>query len=190
MNEKEYLTYVDGFLKQHNLHAEDIRFREEGVMGILIEGDWKHEHIRLDKLVSEKLGYELMNKEVVSSDGTDYYEAIHWYKVSSFKVGSRIMQSPYSVEYYIDAQQMIDLAKRMGWFFQPFNDSAKRVLMLCQESEVVDGDLVDYVYTMAYIIYTQCFDGNLRLKYGNKDVDTVMKNIMKEIFDNCVMSSI
>ena len=43
-------------------------------------GDWKHDHLRLDKLMCDA-GFSLLDESVTNSDGSDTYSAIHTYKI-------------------------------------------------------------------------------------------------------------
>lgn len=42
-------------------------------------GDWKHDHIYLDNVMSD-LGYILDHEDETETDGSDCYSSIHYYK--------------------------------------------------------------------------------------------------------------
>lgn len=65
------------YFKENNFYPEI--WGDDGVIKIYISwGDWKHEHLRCDWLMSE-LGYILINKFETEEDGSDCYCGEHWY---------------------------------------------------------------------------------------------------------------
>lgn len=97
-------------LIRNELYAEDLLVKQDNDIfrvAIVIDGDWKHEHLRLDD-VMQKLGYmHLSTKEIGDSD-SDYYEAEHQYvsfpdytKFLSLS-NSRKLKSSFTLQIYDD----------------------------------------------------------------------------------------
>ena len=67
-------------LKEHNVFANVNQFLTLPIICVEISwGDWKHDHARADWLITEKLGGLLMRTDMVESDGSDCYSAVHYY---------------------------------------------------------------------------------------------------------------
>lgn len=67
----------------HYANVEDINIVEgsNGLLKveILINGDWKHDHLCADHWMSEEFGFDLIDSKVVGDSDSDDYEAYHVY---------------------------------------------------------------------------------------------------------------
>ncbi len=70
--------HVMEYLESNQLYPSDVFTADDRVMVDISWGDWKHDHIRCDKLM-ENLGYTLVEEEVTEEDGSDCYSAIRHY---------------------------------------------------------------------------------------------------------------
>lgn len=52
-----------------------------GVIGIEIDGDWKHDHLRADYLIKENFPVIKTDKVITEDTEYDWYPAIHYYYV-------------------------------------------------------------------------------------------------------------
>lgn len=94
MTMTEFLTAVEKELDNRKFWFEglDVRVLRDGVYGLRIydiRGDWKHDHLYLNHVVTNdfrdlfaNIGYLAVScgEEVTESDGSDYYTADHEYK--------------------------------------------------------------------------------------------------------------
>ena len=72
MIEKE----INTLLEENKLFGEVYSDSELPVIYIKIDGDWKHDHLFLKNLLKEH-GYSYFGSHTTSSDGSDYFEAVH-----------------------------------------------------------------------------------------------------------------
>ena len=70
--------HVMEYLESNQIYPSDVFTADDRVMVDISWGDWKHDHIRCDKLM-ENLGYTLVEEEVTEEDGSDCYSAIRHY---------------------------------------------------------------------------------------------------------------
>ena len=56
----------------------DLWETERGINVEVNNGDWKHDHMRLDYFM-DKWGFELFNETVTEDDGSDTWSSIHHY---------------------------------------------------------------------------------------------------------------
>ena len=67
----------------HYANVEDINIVEgsNGLLKVemLINGDWKHDHLSADHWMSEEFGFDLIDSRVVGDSDSDDYEAYHVY---------------------------------------------------------------------------------------------------------------
>ena len=67
-------------LRESDLYFEDVvPDGDDGVLVVIEWGDWKHEHLYCDHLMSE-MGFALEDAEVTEEDGSDTYSADRYYK--------------------------------------------------------------------------------------------------------------
>ena len=71
------LDRIKKYLDEHRLNCEIEPFYTQILITILW-GDWKHEHMRCDYLMSE-LGYRVNSVETIETDGSDCYSAVRHY---------------------------------------------------------------------------------------------------------------
>lgn len=69
---------MERFLRQNNLYC-DCYDKSERLISIEIEGDWKHEHLRLKWILEEK-GYECIKVYEEPSDDDCYFARYCVYK--------------------------------------------------------------------------------------------------------------
>ena len=75
---------LDEILRENELYTDFINVYEKDTkypfkaVEIQINGDWKHEHLRLDYIM-KKLGYIFLNKEVIGDSDGDWYVGKHLY---------------------------------------------------------------------------------------------------------------
>ena len=69
-------------LEDNKLFADEIRLYDDAVEVDISWGDWKHEHLRCNFLMSE-LGCENWGEATTEEDGSDCYSATHVYKLPS-----------------------------------------------------------------------------------------------------------
>ena len=81
---KELERQIEEMLRKEELYTDDISIYEKDTkfpfkaVVIQIDGDWKHEHIRLDEVMKEN-GYVYLLKEMVQDSDSDWYVAKHIY---------------------------------------------------------------------------------------------------------------
>jgi hypothetical protein len=75
---------IDEMLRQKELYTDDVSIYEKDTkypfkaLEVQIDGDWKHEHIRLDEVMKAN-GWMLLLKEMVEDSDGDWYTAKHIY---------------------------------------------------------------------------------------------------------------
>ena len=70
---------IDDYLKHNGVYPEDVSSNGEESIRVEIEwGDWKHDHIWCDNLMSY-IGYTCGDSVVTDENGSDCYSAIHYY---------------------------------------------------------------------------------------------------------------
>ncbi len=53
--------------------------RDDDIVIVQIDGDWKHDHLRCDYVMAQK-GYGKIAEDVTDEDGSDWYGSKHCYK--------------------------------------------------------------------------------------------------------------
>lgn len=75
----EYLKKIDELIREAKLfgsaYVGDCELRP--CVCIEIDGDWKHEHLRLDWLIKENFEVLFNNSTVLDDTGCDWYNAVH-----------------------------------------------------------------------------------------------------------------
>ena len=67
-------------LSEEHIWVDEIyQYEELPVLVVEVDGDWKHDHLRCQHLMEEKLGANFLKKEVTRDDGSDSYGAKHYY---------------------------------------------------------------------------------------------------------------
>ena len=81
-DESKPLDYrVPEYLSDNELYVDDFSVNKEGYASVSIDrGDWKHEHGRLNYLMS-RIGFKLVNEVVTESTGDDAYSSIHYFEL-------------------------------------------------------------------------------------------------------------
>lgn len=64
------------------VHPTDISILNDHVEITIEWGDWKHDHLRADWLLEQKLHLVRYNERRTESDGGDCYSSIHFYKIA------------------------------------------------------------------------------------------------------------
>lgn len=77
MTEKEF-ERIEKFLTENNMFP-DIQVDDDLVCLEIKRGDWKHDHLYCNHLMS-RLGYELLREVVTEQDGSDNYSSQHIYR--------------------------------------------------------------------------------------------------------------
>ena len=76
MNTEEF---VKSIMKSNNAHYNFSVSNETDVEINIDFGDWKHDHLFVDKIMKEN-GFEKTDEEVTGDDGCDVYGSIHRFK--------------------------------------------------------------------------------------------------------------
>lgn len=80
MNVSFYRTDINRIFKENNLCYDSYISTTDGVIGITIEdGDWKHDHIRLNYIM-RKNHYRLIKEVEIGTSEDDCYSSTHYFK--------------------------------------------------------------------------------------------------------------
>jgi len=85
VTEKEYFKNCNDFEEQlyRTLDAlggfSEILDHGAVLVSISIRGDWKHEHLHCDHILSKLFDMRHINDITTESDGSDYYTSTHYY---------------------------------------------------------------------------------------------------------------
>lgn len=80
MNVSFYRTDIDRIFKENNLYYDSYISSTDGMIEITIEdGDWKHDHIRLNYIM-RKNHYRLVKEVEIGTSEDDSYSSIHYFK--------------------------------------------------------------------------------------------------------------
>ena len=79
---------IEGYLNANGIYPDSIYLSENGIIEIVIydgdwkheHGDWKHEHGSCKRLM-EKVGYTRAEFKVIEDSDSDYFSAVHLYKI-------------------------------------------------------------------------------------------------------------
>ena len=66
------------YLQKHEIYA-DIYEDNNQICILVAWGDWKHDHAYLNYLMNN-IGYNCINEELLESDGSDCYSAVHHFE--------------------------------------------------------------------------------------------------------------
>ena len=83
-NNFEQEREINEMLRQQELFTDFVEIKEKDTeypfkaVVIQMDGDWKHEHMRLDEVMKEN-GYVYLLKEMVQDSDSDWYVAKHIY---------------------------------------------------------------------------------------------------------------
>lgn len=73
------LKEIKRYLNENGIHPDVIYAHDSDILEIeIIDGDWKHEHIRCRNLMATA-GYVQQDIVTTEEDGSDCYSAIHRY---------------------------------------------------------------------------------------------------------------
>ena len=101
------IDQIYDFLSNEGLGYFDVSDGGNGLVVVSIEwGDWKHEHLRCDRLMMQ-IGYGLEDEEVTDEDGSDTYSSNHIYKcyvpgLLKHYVGESLTEGAYTRKELID----------------------------------------------------------------------------------------
>ena len=76
--ETELRIRVRNLLSSHQMYYSISVINSSSVSISVDDGDWKHEHLALQRLMEEN-GFTLVCKENIREDGSDCYSAVHTY---------------------------------------------------------------------------------------------------------------
>lgn len=80
MNISFYTTDINRIFKENNLYYDYTISSTDGMIAITIEdGDWKHDHIRLNYIM-RKNHYRLIKNVEFGTSEDDSYSSTHYYK--------------------------------------------------------------------------------------------------------------
>ena len=72
---EEELRRLEELWDKKRIPVEDFGTDKRGRLIVTLEGDWKHDHVRLNWLMSEE-GYSVLSEDA-EDNGTDYYRSTH-----------------------------------------------------------------------------------------------------------------
>ena len=70
---------IEKIFSDHDLWYEWSINGEDEVEVSIEMGDWKHDHLYLDYVMSEN-GFVLVGEDITDENGTDSYSSIHYFK--------------------------------------------------------------------------------------------------------------
>ena len=71
---------INRIFKENNLYYDYFILSNNEMIGIIIEnGDWKHDHLRLNYIMS-KNNYKLIKEEEIGTSDEDSYSSTHYFK--------------------------------------------------------------------------------------------------------------
>lgn len=77
---KERAGEIELLLMENNIHVEEVGYNAFSVFVEILWGDWKHEHLRVKYLISEKFSdCQSIHTQETETDGSDCYSAIHYF---------------------------------------------------------------------------------------------------------------
>ena len=80
MNIAFYKADINRIFKENNLYYDYFILSNNEMIGIIIEnGDWKHDHLRLNYIMS-KNNYKLIKEEEIGTSDEDSYSSTHYFK--------------------------------------------------------------------------------------------------------------
>ena len=80
MNIAFYKADINRIFKENNLYYAYFILDTDEIFGITIEdGDWKHDHIRLNHIML-KNNYKLIKEEKIGTSDEDSYSSTHYFK--------------------------------------------------------------------------------------------------------------
>lgn len=80
MNIAFYKADINRIFKENNLYYAYFILDTDEIVGITIEdGDWKHDHIRLNHIML-KYNYKLIKEEKIGTSDEDSYSSTHYFK--------------------------------------------------------------------------------------------------------------
>ena len=80
MNIAFYKADINRIFKENNLYYAYFILDTDEIVGITIEdGDWKHDHIRLNYIML-KNNYKLIKEEKIGTSDEDSYSSTHYFK--------------------------------------------------------------------------------------------------------------
>jgi hypothetical protein len=95
-NFEKFCEYVEKLFEENNLHYEYEVYMDlfDVVISVYIDdGDWKHDHARLNYFMREKFNYEIhfsCERDCTETDG-DWYSSRHIYQISKNEIGEKIV---------------------------------------------------------------------------------------------------
>lgn len=79
MNVSFYRTDINRIFKENNLFYDSYISTTDGIIEITIEnGDWKHDHIRLNHIMN-KNHYKLITEVEIGTSYDDSYSSTHYF---------------------------------------------------------------------------------------------------------------
>ncbi len=75
---------VDSFLRENKIYA-DVYHNDKFpscTVTVFIEGDWKHDHLRVKYLLST-IGYNEIREDTIGNTDSDYYKSEHTFMYAS-----------------------------------------------------------------------------------------------------------
>ena len=71
---------INRIFKENNLYYDYFILSNNGMIGIIIEnGDWKHDHLRLNYIMS-KNNYIFIKENEIGTSDDDSYSSTHYFK--------------------------------------------------------------------------------------------------------------
>ena len=71
---------INRIFKENNLYYDYFILSNNEMIGIIVEdGDWKHDHIRLNHIML-KNNYKLIKEEKIGTSDEDSYSSTHYFK--------------------------------------------------------------------------------------------------------------
>lgn len=61
-------------------YVDDVSFNGDEIAVTIMDGDWKHDHLRADRLMTQNFNVCLVEEESINESDCDCYSSIHYYK--------------------------------------------------------------------------------------------------------------
>ena len=80
MNIAFYKADINRIFKENNLYYDYFILSNNEMIGIIVEdGDWKHDHLRLNYIIS-KNNYIFIKENEIGTSDDDSYSSTHYFK--------------------------------------------------------------------------------------------------------------
>lgn len=158
---------------------------DNGFLAVELEGDWKHEHLACDTLLSKYLGLEKVSDRVLSDDGSDNYTAIRYFSIPTQSHAIPLVKSPVSLQYTIDFFCVRDMCIREHFYTAGTNDDYEALASFCKGTRAMDATLDDAVYSVAVDI---CYHSTDIEEKGYKSFNEMVLAVVKMVMDEAVFN--